>query len=325
MIVLLAKAPSRFTVDRYLASFGWRELLRIQPMSYERFLTKRRFRRGVYLFTDVDRLSEDERGWAVEVWDELHRRGGSWLLNHPERSLRRFELLTALHAQGINVFRPYRANEPLDQVRFPVFLRIEHDHKGNRSDLLQTSEQLAAALADLRARGERLRDWLVVEFCATRATDGLYRKYAAFRVGSRIIPRHVFAGAHWCLKQSKVVEATQQREEWAYLTTNPHREALMRIFQLARIEYGRIDYGLLDGRIQVWEINTNPTLPWQGNREETARLETHRWFVDQLSQAWRALEQEAPARAVYPVDWVRNLKWVGRQAVKTLPVLHFLA
>lgn len=325
MIVLLAKAPSRFTVDRYLASFGWRELFRVQPISYERFLTKRRFRPGVYLFTDVDRLSEEERAWAVEVWDELHRRGGSRLLNHPAHSLQRFELLTALHAQEVNAFRPYRAHEPLDGVRFPVFLRIEHDHKGNRSGLLRNHAELAAALAGLRATGERLRDWLVIEFCDTADAGGCYRKYSAFRVGSRIIPRHVFAGPGWCLKQSRLVEPPHQREEWAYLTANPHRDELLRIFTLACIEYGRIDYSLLNGRLQVWEINTNPTLPWQGNRAETARLNTHRWFADQLSQAWRALEAEAPARAVYPVEWIRNLKWVGRQAVKTLPALQFLA
>jgi hypothetical protein len=325
MIVLLAKAPSRFTVDRYLASFGWRELLRVQPISYERFLAKRGYRPGVYLFTDVDRLADDEREWAIEAWNELHRRGDSRLLNHPAHSLRRFELLTALHAQEVNTFRAFRATEPLGTVRFPVFLRIEHDHKGGRGELLRTPGELGAALARLRDAGERLRDWLVVEFCDTADADGRYRKYAAFRVGSRIIPRHLFTGTQWCLKQSRLTEPPQQREEWDYLLNNPHRDELMRIFRSASIEYGRIDYSLLNGRIQVWEINTNPTLPWQGNREEAARLDAHRWFVAQLHDAWRALEDETPARAVYPLEWVRNLKWVGRQAVKTLPALHFLA
>jgi hypothetical protein len=34
----------------------------------------------------------------------------------------------------------------------------------------------------------------------------------------------------------------------------------MDIFARAGLEYGRIDYGLADGRLQVWEINTGPTL-----------------------------------------------------------------
>jgi len=32
-------------------------------------------------------------------------------------------------------------------------------------------------------------------------------------------------------------------------------------FTIAGIEYGRADYGLIDGEVQVWEINTNPALP----------------------------------------------------------------
>ena len=35
---------------------------------------------------------------------------------------------------------------------------------------------------------------------------------------------------------------------------------LREIFDLAQIEYGRIDYGMLDGKVQCWEINTNPGL-----------------------------------------------------------------
>ena len=32
----------------------------------------------------------------------------------------------------------------------------------------------------------------------------------------------------------------------------------MAVFELANIQYGRIDYALHDGRIEVFEINTNP-------------------------------------------------------------------
>ena len=32
------------------------------------------------------------------------------------------------------------------------------------------------------------------------------------------------------------------------------------MFQIAGIDYGRIDYSMLDGEPQVWEINTNPTV-----------------------------------------------------------------
>jgi len=33
---------------------------------------------------------------------------------------------------------------------------------------------------------------------------------------------------------------------------------LRRIFDIAGIDYGRIDYSLRDGAVETWEINTNP-------------------------------------------------------------------
>lgn len=41
---------------------------------------------------------------------------------------------------------------------------------------------------------------------------------------------------------------------------NPHRESVLGAFDLAHIEYGRVDYSLKNGEIVVWEINTNPIL-----------------------------------------------------------------
>ena len=50
-------------------------------------------------------------------------------------------------------------------------------------------------------------------------------------------------------------------EELEYLHSNPHEKEVRAIFRTwPRIEYGRIDYGLYNGRIQVWEINTNPSV-----------------------------------------------------------------
>jgi hypothetical protein len=37
-----------------------------------------------------------------------------------------------------------------------------------------------------------------------------------------------------------------------------HREKIAEVFRIAGIDYRRIDHGVKDGRIQVWEINTNP-------------------------------------------------------------------
>ena len=36
--------------------------------------------------------------------------------------------------------------------------------------------------------------------------------------------------------------------------------ALLGFFALANIDYGRIDYGIVDGQVQTFEINNNPSV-----------------------------------------------------------------
>jgi hypothetical protein len=48
-------------------------------------------------------------------------------------------------------------------------------------------------------------------------------------------------------------------EEERFVTSNPHAELLREIFRIAHIDFGRVDYGIVNGRIEVFEINTNPT------------------------------------------------------------------
>src|SRR5262249_42167607 len=69
----------------------------------------------------------------------------------------------------------------------------------------------------------------------------------------------------------------------------PHRQALGEIFQAAGIEYGRIDYSVLDGRIVTWEINTNPTIavPWVRLAESRKVLQP--LFMDPFADALKAL------------------------------------
>ena len=43
-----------------------------------------------------------------------------------------------------------------------------------------------------------------------------------------------------------------------FVMDNLHAEALRKVFSIARIQYGRADFALVNGRIQVYEINTNP-------------------------------------------------------------------
>jgi hypothetical protein len=51
---------------------------------------------------------------------------------------------------------------------------------------------------------------------------------------------------------------SKEKEVRAYMRDNPHAGWLNRIFEEARIGYGRADYAIVGGELQLWEINLNP-------------------------------------------------------------------
>lgn len=99
------------------------------------------------------------------------------------------------------------------------------------------------------------------EFCDTSDGDGYFREYAAFVVGSEIMPRSLSLGRSWALKHSGTEFSREMlAEENAFILANPHEAQLRRIFEMARAGYGRIDYAVKDGQVETWEINLNPTI-----------------------------------------------------------------
>src|SRR5262249_31117849 len=83
---------------------------------------------GTYIFSDLELLTPWQKGMATELWDRLAVAGGRVkLLNHPRRSLMRYELLKALRERGRLAYDAYRATELPAELKFPVFLRMEND------------------------------------------------------------------------------------------------------------------------------------------------------------------------------------------------------
>jgi len=149
-----------------------------------------------------------------------------------------------------------------DEVaRFPVFIRHIHRHNGPATRLVHSPEELRRLITALRIRGRRMRDHMIVEYCDASGPDRLFRKYAAFRVGRHIVPSHVFASPTWIVKsmQNQPTEASVQ-EGLRFQHENPHGAWLAKVFDIAGIDYGRVDYGVAAGVPQVWEINLNATL-----------------------------------------------------------------
>ena len=250
---------------------------------------------------------------AADVWNQLAAAGdGIRLLNHPLRATRRLTLLQRLHESGRNEFRAFRATDTLAGMRFPVFVRREREHTGACTGLLRDHTEVDHAIVRLLLAGVEVEDILIVEFCDT-SEDQLFRKYAAFRVGDRIIPRHIVFSTTWVLKGADLLDASKIKEERSYLESNPHERHLREIFDCAQMEYGRIDYGLLNGRVQTWEINSNPGVMLPPDRYKREQLPNLEFFAARIRQAFEAVDSTGPTQPMVPislVDCARRIRGV---------------
>jgi hypothetical protein len=270
LIYYLVTRAHAYTVAAFVQGWGKALAGRILVAPYDAILAGNALPEGgVYVFSDLDRLTADERERLGAMRERLQGR----VLNDPQRSLQRYELLAALHANGVNAFRAYRAGET--PARLPVFLRPEVGFLKTAPQLLDTAPQVPAGR-------------LAVEFCDTVSADGVYRKYGAYVVGERIMPRHLFFSRDWLVKGADLRAPDYLAEELAYLRGNPHATELLAICRAAHIGWGRVDYSLLDGRIQVWEINTNPLFVVPGIQD--GREEAHRIAARGIVEALLALE-----------------------------------
>jgi hypothetical protein len=312
MIFFLVTTEHQNTVAPY-ASHWRRELApQVQVVPYAALTHNAGFPPGTYVFSDLERLTTAQRALLSDVWEQLAGQGGRVrLLNHPQRSFRRLELLQTLAKRGKNAFNVFHPADPARPWRFPVFLRLENQHNGNLSPLLSDQQTLEKWLVRLVMMGAPVKDLLVVEFCDTKDAEGIYRKYSAFRVGERIFPRHLLFSRKWLLKDMDLVEPALREELKAYVATNPHEPELRSIFELANIQYGRIDYSLLDGRIQAWEINTNPIILKPPAEYPDFSLPFHEAFAQTFNQHLREIDEPRESLEPIPITWHPHLIATG--------------
>jgi hypothetical protein len=314
VICYLVTADGHPTITKFLRTRGRSFTDTVRVVLYEHLPFVGRLPAGTFLFADVERLSPAAAESATALWNTLAAQGDAVrLLNHPTRSMKRYELLRTLHEDGVNEADVYGVTELRSPVRFPAFVRRADDHAGSLSDLLHSNEALAREVERLTRAGARPDDLIVTEFCDTSGADGCYRKYSAFRVDDRIVPRHAMFSRDWRVKIIDLHGAAEVTEELVYVRENPHRDALMRIFERARIEFGRIDYGLRDGRIQVWEINTNPLLGTFDDGGMPARAPVLDHVTPAFAAALRALDRpDVPPRSL-PVRQGSRLERLRRR------------
>jgi hypothetical protein len=302
VIYYLVTAKHHYTMQDFLDGPGGPLAGRVRVVTYKEFRSMRSLPFGTFVFSDVDRMSGSQSLELFKRWKQIVA-AGARALNHPVLALRRYDLLRKLHEEGINRFDAYMMTEHRKPKRFPVFVRAASDHLGAISDLLPDQAALDAELARLRAEPVWPGDKLIVEFLPYADSDGVYRKYAAFRIGDSFVPRQMFAGRSWVVKKHELDTPDLAAEEAAYLDANPHRDELMRVFDMANIEYGRIDYTVIDGRVQIFEINCNPTVIGRTSgaalrSDSSPRGPTYRKAIGRYIEAMEAIDVPPNGRRI---------------------------
>jgi len=171
-----------------------------------------------------------------------------------------------------------------------VVIRLADDHQGSRTPLLNNRDELNQAILGAAMSGLNLQRIVIVEFCDVSGPDKLYRKYSAFRVGDRVIPRHLIFSEFWLQKTPDIVDEEKLKEERAYLDQIPHQKKMRKIFDNAKINYGRIDYGVVEDEIQVWEINTHPMIMGRPSFAIAERHPVQEEVLPQLLDAFRSID-----------------------------------
>jgi hypothetical protein len=262
----------------------------IKIATYDRLPAMPTLPAGTYIFSDLERMNPIQRALATEVWNQLSAAGPNVrLLNHPAQALGRLELLHTLHDSGRNQFNVYPVSETHSPQRFPVFLRCATDHLGSLTKLLTTQEELDSAILAALLHGLRLDDLLIVEYCSAADADGVHHKFAAFCVAGQIIPRHLIFSRDWILKLPDLLDADKLAREREYFQTNPHEQTLREVFQAAHIDYGRCDYAVINGKIQIWEINTNPVVMLLPKQYQPDHLPVQKEFATRIRAAFEAI------------------------------------
>ena len=281
MICLLVTGSYRYTIDEYLRAWARSLGNRCKVVTYESLPMRHSLRASTFIFTDLERLAPAQCHAAEQLAQRMEW-SGARVLNRPGRVLRRFELLRSLHDAKLNPFNAYRADGATPQCRFPVFVRDEQRHDGPLTPLLHNQDELTTALSKLQHR----TSLLIVEYCETRGGDGLYRKYSAMRVAGKLIPRHVLFSGQWVDKTPDVITDAGVAEERDFLRRFPHAAQIRSAFELAGIDYGRIDYSCdASGRVVTWEINTNPVIVPLPEKVDVHRLEGQGHSARQIAEA----------------------------------------
>ena len=274
-------------------SFGY-EVPPIKVLPYEDLFVASRLKPGTYIFCDLERLTDMELAAAAEIAALMKGAVGFRVLNDPARSRIRFGFLRAMREAGLNDFDAYRADGLPKPRRFPVFIREEADHLASLSGLLEDQAALDAELQRLTSVGRPLRGLIVIEYCGEEVSKGVWRRFGTFRIGQSFHLHDVVSEDNWSVKYGRrgLVDKSTYEEDHRRMETGFMIEELRRAFQIAEIDYGRADFGLVAGRPQVYEINTNPYMSSLSTHPSPTRTKSYDLAHQLYARDLRTLAKE---------------------------------
>ena len=308
MILIVTTRDHRYTHE----TLHREPSLDLDVVTYDQVLRRRSPHKATHVFTDLDRLSDWELHEAALLFRDLKARGMT-ALNDPARFLGRSGMLRSLHHAGINHFDVYRVDSLERPKRWPVFLRLEGNHAAPVSGLLESEDELDSALEAAVAQGAPKAALLIIEYAAEPIRPGVFRKLSVFRVGDRFLGYTCVHEDSWIVKYGKAGVASEDmyEEEYALVRDNPFAEAVKPAFDLAGLDYGRVDFGLVDGKPQIYEINNNPFVDLSYKPEAASRRKES-----------SALFRANYLQAMTEIDTFARPTWQASSAVVARTIRH---
>jgi len=180
---------------------------------------------------------------------------------------------------GVNSFGIWRAEDGVIPDRYPVFLRTNAAHRGVLSALIHNADDAISELERLIDESYPVKDLIFVEYCAEPLANGTFIKHSVYRVGERLIPSTSVLDVDWVAKHGRNGLATEDilLRENEIIRRNQYAGEVGSVFEAANIEYGRADFSIVKGKIEIYEINTNPMINigtdhWSPIRRESLRI-----------------------------------------------------
>jgi hypothetical protein len=322
MITYVVDGGHEYTIREFLRAWASDLQKHFRILPYQCLARQSDFPAGSYVFSDLERLNVYYRKFASEAADWLAHQRGTQVLNRPKRYLDRIDFLKEMAKSGRCDYRFLCGDQihHFEKLRLPIFLRYAHEHQ-NLTGLLRSREDARTAIKKAWAQAPLL--WrgklMAVEFRDTSDGTGIFRKYSAMRVGESLIPRHVLFSTNWIVKKPDLIDADRVAEEEHFLDRFPERDQIMHLFKMAHVDYGRIDYAMINGCIVPWEINTNPMIVPSPDRIHEDRLPGQSRSADAIRNAFHdliLLEKRASATLPRAKRLTWGMRDIGYRALR---------